>query len=556
MNLKQLNAKARIFTSPKIMRTQQLLILSCTLLFIQGQGVAQAPKAWHLLDPEVNQVQGISINRAYEQLKDRPAVPVTVAIIDSGIDIDHEDLKDVLWVNVKEIAGNGLDDDRNGYVDDIHGWNFIGGQGGEVNEDTYELTREYVRLEKKFGGIPENKVPGKQRKEYATYLSIKDKYTRLRDENREEYDYFVKMSRSLKFSIDTLRAVLKTDRITREAVDTLKSSNPSLSFAKGFAMLLLRNADEGDDLEKIKKDMDEAVDHYRVIVEYGYNPDFDSRLVVGDNYADVRERYYGNNNVEGPDPMHGTHVAGIVGANRANQLGINGIADHVRIMSLRAVPNGDERDKDIANAIRYAVDNGARIINMSFGKSISPEKKVVDEAVAYAEQKGVLLVHGSGNEKQDNDKEGNYPNRMYANGKAARNWLEVSATSAGTGKEFVAEFSNYGKKTVDVFAPGVDIYSTVPNNGYEEKSGTSMAAPVVTGIAALVWSYFPDLTAVQLADIIKASTRKFDGLSVNKPGGGETTFDELSNTGGLVNASTAVALALARQQQASRGSSK
>lgn len=538
------------------MTTLRFIIVLFALLSIPGTGSGQTPKDWHLLDPESSKVQGISTEKAYEQLKGRPATPVVVAIIDSGIDIDHEDLKDVLWTNPREIAGNGLDDDKNGYADDLHGWNFIGGKLGEVNEDTYELTREFLRLDKKFGGLPENKIPGKQRKEYATYLSIKDKYTRLRDENREEYDYFVKMSRSLHFSIDTLKAVLKTDRITREAVDTLRSTNPSLSFAKGFALLLLRNADEGDDLEKIRKDLDEAVDQYRVIVEYGYNPDFDSRLVVGDNYADPRERFYGNNNVEGPDPMHGTHVAGIVGANRTNNTGIMGIADHVRIMSLRAVPNGDERDKDIANAIRYAVDNGARIINMSFGKSLSPQKSVVDEAVSYAEQKGVLLVHASGNEKQDNDKEGNYPSRVYANGKQARNWIEVGATSSGSGKEFVADFSNYGKKSVDVFAPGVNIYSTVPDNGYEEKSGTSMAGPVVTGIAALLWSYFPDLTAPQLVDIIKSSTRKFDGLTVNKPGGGEAAFAELSNTGGLVNASAAVALALARQQQVSGRSSK
>jgi subtilisin family serine protease len=271
---------------------------------------------------------------------------------------------------------------------------------------------------------------------------------------------------------------------------------------------------------------------------------------VGDNSADVRERFYGNGNVKGPDPTHGTHVAGIVAADRTNEVGIQGIADNVRIMSVRAVPNGDERDKDVANAIRYAVDNGARIINMSFGKSLSPHKAVVDDAIAYAEQKGVLLIHAAGNESQDNDKEGNYPSRQYSNGKQARNWLEVGATSSGTGKDFVADFSNYGKKSLDVFAPGVDIYSTVPGNKYKEQSGTSFAAPVVTGIAALLWSYFPDLTAEQLVEIIKTSTRKFDRLRVGRPGGGEIEFSELSNTGGLVNAYAAVNLALTRRQSA------
>lgn len=532
-------------------RSRILHILILGLLALGNAGAQPTNPGWHLQDPEKNLIQGISAEKAYERLQGRPSTTVVVAIIDSGIDIDHEDLKGVLWTNPREVAGNGIDDDKNGYIDDIHGWNFIGGKAGEVNEDTYELTREFMRLDKQFAAIPENKVPGKKRKEYERYRALKDKFTRLRDENRDEYEYYKKLSRNLNLSLDTLRATLKTERITSETIDTFHSTTPTLSFAKGFARLLLSNADPGTELSKIKKDLDEAVEHYRVIVEYGYNTDFDSRALVGDNYADVRERYYGNNNVEGPEPSHGTHVAGIVAADRTNGLGVNGIADNVRIMSVRAVPNGDERDKDVANAIRYAVDNGARIINMSFGKSISPDKAVVDEAVAYAEKKGVLLIHGSGNEKKDNDQEGNFPTANYANGKQAKNWLEVGATASGTGKDFVADFSNYGKKSVDVFAPGVDIYSTVPNNGYEEKSGTSMAAPVVTGIAALLWSYFPELTAPQVADIIKASTRKFDRLTVNKPGGGETEFSALSNTGGLVNAYTAVSLALARQSQVS-----
>lgn len=536
-------------------RSRILHILILGLLALGNAGAQPTNPGWHLQDPEKNLIQGISAEKAYERLQGRPSTTVVVAIIDSGIDIDHEDLKGVLWTNPREVAGNGIDDDKNGYIDDIHGWNFIGGKAGEVNEDTYELTREFMRLDKQFAAIPENKVPGKKRKEYERYRALKDKFTRLRDENRDEYEYYKKLSRNLNLSLDTLRATLKTERITSETIDTFHSTTPTLSFAKGFARLLLSNADPGTELSKIKKDLDEAVEHYRVIVEYGYNTDFDSRALVGDNYADVRERYYGNNNVEGPEPSHGTHVAGIVAADRTNGLGVNGIADNVRIMSVRAVPNGDERDKDVANAIRYAVDNGARIINMSFGKSISPDKAVVDEAVGYAEKKGVLLIHGSGNEKKDNDQEGNFPTANYANGKQAKNWLEVGATASGTGKDFVADFSNYGKKSVDVFAPGVDIYSTVPNNGYEEKSGTSMAAPVVTGIAALLWSYFPELTAPQVADIIKASTLKFDRLTVNKPGGGETEFSALSNTGGLVNAYTAVSLALARQSQVS-GSAK
>jgi subtilisin family serine protease len=539
------------------MRFYTLFLSSALLLCIHFPGFSQRSSAptdwdWFLRDPETDHVQGVSAEKAYgELLQGRPARTIIVAIIDSGIDIDHEDLKNVLWTNPGEIPGNGTDDDKNGYTDDIHGWYFIGSKAGdkEVNEDTYELTREYIRLEKKFGAMNEDQVSSKEKKEYAAYKKIKDKYTRLRDSNKSEYDYYVRIQRNLAMSMDTLKAVFHVDTLTRAAIDTFRSTNPTLSFAKGFTMLMLKNADDNEDLESIQKSLQETVDYYRVIVEFGYNGDFDSRLLVGDNPTDPRERHYGNNNVEGPDPTHGTHVAGIVAADRSNDIGMKGIADHVRIMSLRAIPNGDERDKDVANAIRYAVDNGANIINMSFGKSISPEKYVVDDAVAYAEQKGVLLVHGSGNEKQDNDKEGNFPNRRYLSGKEARNWLEVGASSSAGDEHLVGDFSNYGRKTVDVFAPGVDVYSTMPNNAYGEQSGTSMAAPVVTGVAALVWSYFPDLTANELVEILKSSTRKFDGLRVKKPGGGVTSFTELSSSGGLINAYNAINMAIARQSK-------
>ena len=287
-----------------------------------------------------------------------------------------------------------------------------------------------------------------------------------------------------------------------------------------------------------------GVDHYRPILEYAYNENFDSRKVIGDNYSNVNEKNYGNNDVEGPDPSHGTHVAGIIAADRRNELGIKGIADNVRIMSVRTVPNGDERDKDVANAIRYAVDNGAKVINMSFGKSYSPQKEAVDRAVKYAEQKNVLLIHAAGNDGDDIDTEKNYPSRFYLDGKEAKNWMEIGASAWGTDENFVGSFSNYGKKTVDFFAPGVEIYSTTPNNTYQNFDGTSMASPCTTGVAALLMSYFPEFTAIQIKDILRKSTRKFDGLEVQRPGGkGNVKFDQLSNTGGLVNAYEAVKLA-------------
>lgn len=302
------------------------------------------------------------------------------------------------------------------------------------------------------------------------------------------------------------------------------------------------------DLEEYLKELKEAVDYYGVIVNYGYNENFDSREIVGDNINNSQERNYGNNDVEGPDPDHGTHVAGIIAADRKNNLGIKGIADNVKIMVVRAVPNGDERDKDVANAIIYAVDNGAKIINMSFGKSFSPQKEAVDKAVRYAEQKGVLLVHAAGNDSEDIDVNKNYPSKFYLDGKEAKNWIEVGASSAGSDEDLVGSFSNYGRKMVSLFAPGVEIYSTVPDNKYKNNDGTSMASPATAGVAALLMSYFPELTALQVKDILMKSSRKFDNLKVQKPGGGKVDFNQLSASGGLVNAYEAVKMAKAMKR--------
>jgi subtilisin family serine protease len=528
------------------------------LIFLITQGVVFAqtenkavPSDWFLRDPLQDSVQGLSVEKTYSTLlKNQPARDVIVAVVDSGIDIDHEDLKDIIWVNQHEIPGNGIDDDKNGYVDDVHGWNFIGGKNGDVDADTYELTREFIRLNKKFGTLERNAVPKKQKAEFDQFVKVKEKYGRLKERNEQQYKIYSSLYRNMKHSIDTLKATMKKNALLPEEVKKFESEDPELLFAKGFLLQLYRNAGEDADLNEYLKEIKEGVDYFGVIVNFGYNTDFDSRKIVGDDYSNVNEKYYGNNDVKGPDPTHGTHVAGIIGANRNNNLGIKGIADHVRIMVVRAVPNGDERDKDIANAIIYAVDNGAQIINMSFGKGFSPEKAAVDKAVKYAEQKGVLLVHAAGNEGDDSDVKGNFPTRFYLNGKEARNWVEVGASSWGTDLDFVADFSNYGKKSVSFFAPGVQIYSTTPGNTYKNESGTSMASPATAGVAALLLAYFPELTAVEVKDILINSTRKFDHLKVKEPGGQkEVEFSTLSLSGGLINAFEAVKMA---QEQRSK----
>jgi subtilisin family serine protease len=306
-------------------------------------------------------------------------------------------------------------------------------------------------------------------------------------------------------------------------------------------------------LETVLEQIKGGIDHYEPQVTCGYNPACNVRVVVGDDVVNLKEKYYGNNNVEGPDPFHGTHVAGIIAGNRKNDIGIKGIADNVTIMAVRAVPNGDERDKDVANAIIYAADNGAHIINMSFGKAFSPDRALVNKAVKYAEEKGVLLIHAAGNDGKSNDIEPSFPNQYFVDGKESKNWIEVGASAAGVGEKFVASFSNYGKKSVDLFAPGVRLYSTVPNNKYNNASGTSMACPATAGVAAIIMEYFPQLTAVEVKNVLEQSTRKFDGLKVTKPGSKEQIeFTELSSSGGLVNAFEAVKLAMTLKSEAAK----
>ncbi len=541
-----------------------LMTLQVTFVSAQLQDSLQAPpEDWFLRDPEKDTVQGVSAEKTYASLLNgRPSKTVLVAVIDSGIDIEHEDLKDVIWTNEDEIPNNGIDDDKNGYVDDVHGWNFIGGKDGNVNADTYEVTREYARLKPKYENIEEKKVGKKQRAEYELWKKVKAKYERDSKHSRDQYDMY---NQQYQLYINAYRTIDFCDSVLEKAsgrpvlkssLASIEAKNDTVNFAKHTLMKIMESV-EGDvaakqfleELDGYLDQLKEGVDHFDVAVKYGYNTEFNSRTIVGDDINNINQKGYGNNDVEGPDARHGTHVAGIIGANRKNTIGIRGIADNVKIMSVRAVPNGDERDKDIANAILYAVDNGAQIINMSFGKKFSPQKEAVDKAVKYAESKGVLLIHAAGNDSDNLDMESNFPNRNFSSGGQSKNWLEIGASSFGADDQFVGSFSNYGKKSVDLFAPGVQIYSTVPNDQYENLQGTSMACPATSGVAAIIMSYFPDLTATEVKDILRQSTRKFDNLKVTKPGTKDekVLFSELSSTGGMVNAYEAVKLAMTMQ---------
>ena len=527
----------------------------------------EVPNDWYLKDPETDSVQGVSAERAYQTLlKGKPSRTVVVAVIDSGVDIEHEDLKDNLWINEDEIAGNGQDDDKNGYVDDVYGWNFIGGKNGNVDADTYEVTREYARLKPKYEKIEEKDVNKKNRAEFNYWKEVKAKYERDSKFSKEQYEQYLEQFQLYTNAFmtihycDSLLQQTLGQPVTKSSLASVTAVNDTVEFAKQTLSRILESV-EGDvevsvflqELAGYIDQLKEGLHHYETAVEYGYNTEFDSRGIIGDNTADLAERFYGNNDVEGPDPKHGTHVAGIIAANRKNDIGVKGIADNVKIMSVRAVPNGDERDKDVANAIRYAVDNGAHIINMSFGKGFSPHKDIVDKAVKYAESKGVLLIHAAGNDGDNLDEESNFPNKTYTAGGQAATWLEIGASSWGADENFVGSFSNYGKKTVDLFAPGVQIYSTTPNDSYENLQGTSMAAPATSGVAAIIMSYFPHLNAQQVKEILRQSTRKFDGLKVTKPGSkDEVAFQQLSSSGGMVNAYEAVKLAMSFKEGQNR----
>ena len=498
--------------------------------------ILEAPRDWQLLDQETDRVPGISAERARRELLAgrEPARTVLVAVIDNGLDTAHADLRANLWVNTKEIPGNGRDDDNDGYVDDVRGWNFIGGKNGsDVNHDTFEVTRLHAACTGKPAGAS---MPPLSTTERARCDQFAREFEKMRGETEQTLTQVQQIDEMLAQILPVLRQAAGTESLTVKNVTAIRSPRQDVQQAR---TLFLRLAAEGIS----PKDVEEAKTEFTSRLKFGLSPTFDPRPIVGDDPKNVAERTYGNRDVMGPDGKHGTHVAGIIGAVRGNGIGIDGIASAVRIISIRTVPDGDERDKDVANAIRYAADLGANVINMSFGKGFSPQKSAVDEAVKYADAKGVLMVHAAGNEGENSDVKPSFPTPMYIGGGQAQNWIEVGASSWRSGDSLVASFSNYSKTRVDVFAPGVDILSSVPGGGYERQSGTSMAAPVVTGLAALIMSYYPNLAAADVKRIILASATRRTERVLRPGGGGEVPFAELSATGGIVNAYNALRMA-------------
>ncbi|GAA4453664.1 S8 family peptidase [Nibrella saemangeumensis] len=521
-------------------------------LLIPVAGMGQSYQ-WFHSDPKGDTALGISTERTYQELlKDRKATPVIVAVIDGGVDTTHDDLKRILWRNPKEISGNGRDDDGNGYVDDVFGWNFIGGKDGRnVRYEQAEETRLYAKLKPLYEGKERSAVPADKQKEFDQFVKARTDYRKKLAEYAAYKQPYNQLYSRVKTSAEELKKALQVTKLDTTLLRNPKSADARVQQNALFLYSFLTSADYADTDVAIE-DLSKAVEQINSRVDYAYNPDYNPRSIVGDDPENWKETKYGNSDVMGPDADHGTHVAGIIAADRENNLGIKGVANQVRIMAIRAVPDGDERDKDVANAIRYAVDNGAAIINMSFGKGHSPQREAVDQAIKYAETKGVLLVHAAGNDHLDLDAKDQYPSVAYMNGQEIPNMITVGATGREKGRTMVADFSNYGRHKVDVFAPGVDIFSTVPGSEYQNHSGTSMAAPVVSGVAAVLKSYFPQLSAEAIKKIIVDSAIKYP-VQVAKPGSKEpVSFAELSKTGAVVNLYEAVKLAMAQTAKTPR----
>ena len=530
----------------KLLSRHFLFSLIAGLLFSSGFAQTSvkesATKGWHLLNKQTSGYYG------------KKSTPVIVAVIDSGVDTTHEDLRSILWHNQGEIPGNGIDDDKNGYVDHVYGWNFIGGREGKnVKEDSYAAARVYHQYKDKFENVTDPSTLSKE---------DKDKYemwTRAKQQVVGEVDLsllekYKQIEKDMLLGDSIIQADLKKKEYNCK---DLTGYNPASVAAQKIkqTMTYICGLNKNDDItnEQIIEDLQGEI---RKMESAQKAPEDYRGEIVKDNYNDLNDRFYGNNDVMANTPFHGTHVSGIIAAARNNGVGIDGIADNVKIMMVRAVPDGDEHDKDIALAIRYAVDNGAKVINMSFGKGFSPQKDWVDDAVRYAQSKGVLLVHAAGNDAADIDTAWNFPTPVYkSDAKRASNWITVGASGDPKLGGLVANFSNYhaeplvfvknyGKKEVDVFSPGVKIYSTIPGGDtYGDAQGTSMASPVVAGVAALILEYFPTLTPEQVKYAIEKSAVK-PMMKVKNPGtDDEVDLGELSRSGGLLDAYEAVKLA-------------
>ena len=517
-------------------------LASFSFAFAQDKMQDNDLKTWYHKDFSTTNVYGVNTDNAYKFLESKGLKPrtIVVGVLDSGVEVDHPGLINNMWKNPNEIPNNGIDDDKNGYVDDIYGWNFIGGKTADVDADNLEVTRMVKKYQPIFEGTDSAKNRANQAKmpeEYAIYQKSKKLYDEKGSEAKQYYHYFSGFNNAIPSIVKTLNG--KT--LTKANLAAIKPASQEDSRNLQILNSLVQDAGNVGKTPKeveelLRKEVDGALKHYESQATKHYNLDFDPRKeIVGDNYDNYNEKHYGNNHYEGPDASHGTHVSGIIAGLPHGNEAQYGVAHKVaKIMTVRAVPDGDERDKDVANAIRYAVDNGAKILNMSFGKAVSPGKKHVWEAMKYAEKKGVLLVKAAGNENQNIGENEYFPTNFMkqSDEKPFVSNMIVVGASTNNSQNLRARFSNYNGKMVDVFAPGQEIYSTVPDAKYEYLQGTSMASPVVAGAAAVLWAYMPSLTPQQIKEALVKTVNK---STVNANVDSSANFDQISVAGGVID---------------------
>ncbi|MCU0388921.1 MAG: S8 family peptidase [Chitinophagaceae bacterium] len=520
------------------------------------QAIAQknyTPAGWHLMDKATDGYHGISLEKAYQLVKNKKPVTVVVGVIDGGTDTTHEDLKEVLWRNIREIPGNGKDDDGNGYVDDVYGWNFLGNANGQnIGKENIEAIRLYHVMKDDFENKPIDPatLTNEQKEQYAIWKKIEEKLN-VSAEDRMNFRLIQATAKSLEKQDSVLQEIIGKKEYTLEE---LEKTVPTTDLSKRAKFNFLRTAQllefEPDKTNvEIFEDLNGYLSMQEMLLTAKEKPLNNYRAIIGDNPTDINDRFYGNNDVMATDAKHGTHVAGIIAAVRNNGKGGDGVANNVKILTVRAVPDGDEYDKDVALSIRYAVDNGAKVINMSFGKEFSPNKPFVDAAIRYAAEKDVLLVHAAGNDSKNIDEGDNFPTAILGNNTRADNMITIGASGDSSIKSgMIAPFTNFGKSTVHLLAPGVKIYNTVPaGNRYTFLEGTSMAAPVVSGIAALIRGYYPELNATEVKRILmESSDRSLSKEKFDEPGSEKNKkipMADLCASGGIANAYTALLLA-------------
>jgi subtilisin family serine protease len=465
---------------------------------------AQEKTDWFNLSYKEGILAGAEVDDALKLIGNRKLDTIVVAVIDDGVDIYHEDLAGKIWINEDEIPDNEIDDDQNGYIDDVHGWNFLGNPEGEnIKYETLELTRLYRQYSERFEGRDENSISEDEADDYREFLKYKSEFEKELSTIEAQYSEYAQLTTLYNGALAFYADAVSGADSDENSLDDWQPETPDGVQVKNFLMLAEK--------EGLDDYLEDAGEYFESYLDYNLNVEFDPRPLVNEAELPIG---YGNNMVWAEDPGHGTHVAGIIAAVRDNEKGINGIAPNAVIMPVRAIPGGDERDKDVALAIRYAVDNGANIINMSFGKSYSPEADLVYEAIRYAEKSNVLLIHAAGNDASDNDVSINYPDGTIGKKKSAKTFITVAASGVKPDEAYLTDFSNFGKNSVDIIAPGLEIRSLAPENGTASQSGTSMAAPVVSGVAALIWGLDSSLSAKKLKKLLIKSANDLEDLTI------------------------------------------